>query len=198
MWYSQSKVEKWSRRRLAPPFPPWGGGGSGTDTIIVNWQKKNTSSWLEGEEIRQRAWGSPEEGRGPLCSSHESFPFGPKWRCGRRQRHSWGAPSSQTLVSGSLCSREECCKGRRAVGVPVLLWATCEGRKWEASWHHFLVPGPQPFQLPLGTPQSSQCPILCFWKPGPVRFTPSSQDYLSLAPSQSVAVFCDLMVDAQL
>ena len=104
MWYSQSKVEKWGRRGLAPPLPPWGGGGgSGMDTIIVNWQKRNTSSSLEGEEIRQRAWGSPEEGPGPLCSSHESFPFGPKWRRGRRQRHSWGArlPTPWLLV---LCA----------------------------------------------------------------------------------------------
>lgn len=169
------------------------------DTIIVNWQKKNTSSLLEGEEIRQRAWGSPEEGPGPLCSSHESFPFGPKWRRGRRQRHSWGAPSSHTLASGSLCSRaEECCEGRRVVGVPVLQWATCEGRQREASWRHFLVPGPQPFQLPPGTSQSSQRPILCFWKPGQVRFTPFSQDQPFPAPSQSTAVFCDLVVYAQL
>ena len=59
------------------PLPcPHGGGRRQRHTIIVNWQKKNTSSSVEGEEIRQRAWGSPEEGPGPLCSSHESFPFG--------------------------------------------------------------------------------------------------------------------------
>lgn len=161
MWYSQSKVEKWSRRGFAPPFPPWGGGGSGLDTIIVNWQKKNTSSWLEGEEIRQRAWGSPEEGCGPLCSSHESFPFGPKWRRGRRQRHSWGAPSSHTRASGSLCSRvEECCEGRRVVGVPVLRWATCEGESGRPVGITSWSPGPSPsssLQAPLRAVSAPYC-----------------------------------------
>lgn len=54
-----------------------GGGGSGTYTIIVNWQKKNNRFLGRGEEIRQRAWGSPEGRHGSLYSSHKSVPFGP-------------------------------------------------------------------------------------------------------------------------
>ena len=95
------------------------------------------------------------------------------------------------LQGGGVLRREAgCWCASPAVGH---LWGE-SGRRW----HHFLVSGPQPFQLPPGTSQSSQCPILCFWKPGPVRFTPSSQDYPSPALPHSVAVFCDLIVDAQL
>lgn len=170
MWYSQSKVEKWSRRRLAPPFPMGGVENNGTDTIIVNWQKKNTSSQL-GEEIRQRAWGSPEEGRGPLCSS-ESFPFGPQMETWPAAGAQLGSPVFPNPGFWFSVLREEFFKGGgRLCASP----AVGHLQREKAGGQLASIPGARASALPApsGHPQSSQCPILCFWKPGPVGFTAS-------------------------
>lgn len=37
-----------------------------------------------------------------------------------------------------------------------------------------LVPGLQPFQLPPGAPQGSQCPMLCFLEGRPCEVPPAS------------------------
>lgn len=183
-----------------PSLAPMGGGRRQRHGYNHSKLAEEKHKFLaRGGRDKATCMGEPRGGTwAPLLLPRE-FPLWPQMETWPAAEAQLGSPSSHTLASGSLCSRaEECCEGRRVNGVPVRQWATCEGRQREASWRHFLVPGPQPFQLPPGTSQSSQRPIPCFWKPGPVRFTPSSQDYLFPAPSQSMAVFCDLVVYAQL
>lgn len=102
IWYSP-KVEKVEQARpCTPPLPspPMGsGGGSGTYTIIVNWQKKNNRFLARGGEIRQRAWGSPEGRHGSLYSSHKSFPFGPNEDLAGGRGTAGSAMSSHSLAS---------------------------------------------------------------------------------------------------
>lgn len=59
----------------------------------VNQQKRNTTdSWLEGEEIRQRACGEPEESQAPLLLPRK-FPLWPRVKC-RLAVERWGCLSS--------------------------------------------------------------------------------------------------------
>lgn len=82
------------------PLPSHGEwGGSGTYTIIVNWQKKNNRFLARGGEIRQRAWGSPEGRHGSLYSSHKSFPFGPNEDLAGGRGTAGSAMSSHSLAS---------------------------------------------------------------------------------------------------
>ena len=198
MWYSQSKVEKWGRRGLAPPLPPW----RGAEAAAYNHSKlaEEKHKFLSrGGRDKATCMGEPRGGTwAPLLLPRE-FPLWP-------QMETWPAAEAQlgspvfphpgfwfSVLQGRGVLRREAGRWCASPAVGHLRGEAAGGQL--AS-----LPGPQApaLQLPLGTPQSSQRPMLCFWKPGPVRFTPSSQDYPFPAPSQSMAVFCDLVVYAQL
>lgn len=54
-----------------PSLPPMGGvGGSGTYTIVVNWQKNTTDSWLERRD-KATCMGESEGGAAPLLLPQE-------------------------------------------------------------------------------------------------------------------------------
>ena len=142
--------------------------------------------------------GAQRGDNGPLYSSHESLPFGPRWRRGRQRRRSWGSPvfPHPGFWFSVLWDEGVLWEGRRVVSAPVLLWATCKGRRRAGR-------SASPSSSLVCSPSSSlrarlrvvSAPCCGSRKPGPARFPPRLQYY---PPPWSVALFCNLVVSAQL
>lgn len=111
-------------RALCPSPPPHrGGGGRGTYTIIVNWQKGNNRFLAGGEEIRQRAWESERGDMGPSAPPTRVSPLAPDEDLagGRGTAGRTASSSSLAFLLSLLGGAGVLWRGRQVVSAPVLL-----------------------------------------------------------------------------